>query len=138
MGVAGGLFSNLLMTFYGRPIHQAVATSSALAVLVSIPMDVFVLAREFEVSIFQFVRPYIPFLWRFALIGAGAVALVTQFPISGPTNLAITAALIGLAYCIIVLPYVWRTPLRGYIQSTASPIWSVMPGRNSPVMVETR
>jgi uncharacterized membrane protein YfcA len=37
MGVGGGLFANLLMTFYGRPIHQAVATSSALAVLISIP-----------------------------------------------------------------------------------------------------
>jgi len=37
MGVGGGLFSNLLMTFYGRPIHQAVATSAALAVLISIP-----------------------------------------------------------------------------------------------------
>jgi uncharacterized membrane protein YfcA len=37
MGVGGGLFSNLLLTFYGRPIHQAVATSSALAVLISIP-----------------------------------------------------------------------------------------------------
>jgi len=37
MGVGGGLFLNLLMTFYGRPIHQAVATSSALAVLISNP-----------------------------------------------------------------------------------------------------
>lgn len=37
MGVGGGLFANLLMTFYGRPIHQSVATSSALAVLISIP-----------------------------------------------------------------------------------------------------
>ena len=37
MGVGGGLFSNLLMTFYGRPILQSVATSSALAVLISIP-----------------------------------------------------------------------------------------------------
>jgi uncharacterized membrane protein YfcA len=37
MGVGGGLVSNLLMTFYSRPIHQAVATSSALAVLISIP-----------------------------------------------------------------------------------------------------
>ena len=37
MGVGGGLFANLLMTFYGRPFHQAVATSSALAVLISIP-----------------------------------------------------------------------------------------------------
>src|SRR5689334_24030393 len=37
MGVGGGLVANLLMTSYGRPIHQAVATSSALAVLISIP-----------------------------------------------------------------------------------------------------
>jgi uncharacterized protein len=37
MGVGGGLFSNLLMTFHGRTIHQSVATSSALAVLISIP-----------------------------------------------------------------------------------------------------
>ena len=37
MGVGGGLFSNLLMTFYGRSIHQSVATSSGLAVLISIP-----------------------------------------------------------------------------------------------------
>ena len=37
MGVGGGLFSNLVMTFYGRPIHQAVGTSSGLAVLISIP-----------------------------------------------------------------------------------------------------
>ena len=37
MGVGGGLFASLLMTFYGRPIHQGVATSSAIAVLVSIP-----------------------------------------------------------------------------------------------------
>ena len=37
MGIGGGLLSNLFMTFHGRPIHQAVATSSALAVLISIP-----------------------------------------------------------------------------------------------------
>jgi uncharacterized protein len=37
MGVGGGLFANLLMTFYGRPLHQGIATSSALAVLISIP-----------------------------------------------------------------------------------------------------
>jgi uncharacterized membrane protein YfcA len=37
MGIGGGLFANLVMTFYGRPIHQSVATSSALAVLISIP-----------------------------------------------------------------------------------------------------
>jgi len=37
MGIGGGLFSNLAMTFYGRPIHQAIGTSAGLAVLISIP-----------------------------------------------------------------------------------------------------
>jgi uncharacterized membrane protein YfcA len=37
MGIGGGLFANLLMTFYGRPIHQAIGTSAGLAVLISIP-----------------------------------------------------------------------------------------------------
>jgi len=37
MGIGGGQLSNLLMTFCGRPIHQAIATSSGLGVLISIP-----------------------------------------------------------------------------------------------------
>lgn len=37
MGIGGGQLSNLFMTFYGRPIHQAVATSSGLGVLISVP-----------------------------------------------------------------------------------------------------
>ena len=37
MGLGGGQLSSLFMTFYGRPIHQAVATSSGLGILISIP-----------------------------------------------------------------------------------------------------
>jgi uncharacterized membrane protein YfcA len=37
MGIGGGQLSNLFMTFYGRPIHQAIATSSGLGILISIP-----------------------------------------------------------------------------------------------------
>jgi len=37
MGIGGGQLSNLFMTFYGRPIHQAIATSAGLGVLISIP-----------------------------------------------------------------------------------------------------
>jgi uncharacterized membrane protein YfcA len=36
MGIGGGQLTNLLMTFYGRPIHQAVATSAGLGVAISI------------------------------------------------------------------------------------------------------
>lgn len=37
MGIGGGQISNLVMTLFGRAIHQAVATSSGLGVLISIP-----------------------------------------------------------------------------------------------------
>ena len=37
MGIGGGLFGNLLMSLHNRPIHQAVATSAGLGVLISIP-----------------------------------------------------------------------------------------------------
>lgn len=37
MGIGGGQLSTLMLTFYSRPIHQAVATSSGVGLLVSIP-----------------------------------------------------------------------------------------------------
>lgn len=37
MGIGGGAISNMLLTLHGRPIHNAVATSSGLGVLISIP-----------------------------------------------------------------------------------------------------
>lgn len=37
MGIGGGQISNLFMTFYNRPIHQAVATSSGLGILIAVP-----------------------------------------------------------------------------------------------------
>ena len=37
MGIGGGVLNNTYMTSFGRPIHQAVATSSGVGVLISIP-----------------------------------------------------------------------------------------------------
>jgi uncharacterized membrane protein YfcA len=37
MGIGGGVMNNTFMTVYGRPMHQAVATSSGTGVLISIP-----------------------------------------------------------------------------------------------------
>jgi uncharacterized protein len=37
MGIGGGQLANLFMTVYGTPIHRAIATSSGLGVLISIP-----------------------------------------------------------------------------------------------------
>jgi uncharacterized membrane protein YfcA len=37
MGIGGGQIANLFMTFHGRSIHQAIATSSGLGVLIAVP-----------------------------------------------------------------------------------------------------
>lgn len=37
MGIGGGVLNNTFMTLHSRPIHQAVATSSGVGVLISIP-----------------------------------------------------------------------------------------------------
>lgn len=37
MGIGGGVLNNTFMTLFGRPIHQAVATSSGVGVLISLP-----------------------------------------------------------------------------------------------------
>ena len=37
MGVGGGMMNNAFMTLYGRPMHQAVATSSGVGVMIAIP-----------------------------------------------------------------------------------------------------
>ena len=37
MGIGGGVLNNTFMTVFGRPIHQAVATSSGVGVLISVP-----------------------------------------------------------------------------------------------------
>jgi len=37
MGIGGGVFNNTFMTSFSRPIHQAIATSSGMGVLISIP-----------------------------------------------------------------------------------------------------
>jgi uncharacterized membrane protein YfcA len=37
MGIGGGVLNNTFMSLYGRPMHQAVATSSGVGVIISIP-----------------------------------------------------------------------------------------------------
>jgi uncharacterized membrane protein YfcA len=37
MGIGGGVMNNTFMTLYGRPMHQAVATSSGVGVLIAVP-----------------------------------------------------------------------------------------------------
>jgi uncharacterized membrane protein YfcA len=48
MGIGGGQISTMLMTFYNRPIHQAVSTSAGMGVLISIPGALGYMAAGFD------------------------------------------------------------------------------------------
>jgi uncharacterized membrane protein YfcA len=37
IGIGGGILSDMIMTFHGRAIHESVATSAGVGVMVSIP-----------------------------------------------------------------------------------------------------
>jgi uncharacterized protein len=37
MGIGGGALSTMLLTLYGRPIHEAVATSAGVGILIAVP-----------------------------------------------------------------------------------------------------
>ncbi|QPC88011.1 TSUP family transporter [Mesorhizobium sp. NBSH29] len=37
MGIGGGIMNNTFMTLYGRPMHQAVATSAGVGVMIAVP-----------------------------------------------------------------------------------------------------
>lgn len=64
MGIGGGQLSNLFMTFYGRPIHQAVATSSGLGILISVP------------GVFGFIYAGWPYLAALPPFSLGYVSLI--------------------------------------------------------------
>jgi uncharacterized membrane protein YfcA len=48
MGIGGGQISTMIMTFYNRPIHQAVSTSAGMGVLISIPGALGYMAAGFD------------------------------------------------------------------------------------------
>lgn len=94
MGIGGGQLANLLMTFYGRPIHQAVSTSSGLGVIISIPATLgYIYAGWPKAAEF----PDIPALqFPFAL---GYVSLIGTLLVV-PTSMAVAPLGVKLAHSL--------------------------------------
>jgi uncharacterized membrane protein YfcA len=100
MGIGGGQLATMFMTFYGRTIHQAVATSAGLGVLISIPGAIgFVLAG--------WDKPFLPplSLGFVSLIGFAAFAPVSVLtaPLGVRIAHALTKRKLELAFGIFLL-----------------------------------
>jgi len=73
IGIGGGLVSNMVMTLHGRTIHQAVATSSGVGVLVSLPGTIGFMASGWDKSGLP------PFSIGFVSIAAVLLLMPTSF-----------------------------------------------------------
>ncbi|WP_319771900.1 sulfite exporter TauE/SafE family protein [Breoghania sp.] len=86
MGVGGGVMNNTFMTLFGRPIHQAVATSSGVGILISIPGTIgLIIAGWGEPELPPFSLGYIN------LLGVALVIPVTFF--AAPVGVRVAHAL---------------------------------------------
>ncbi len=101
----------------------------ASAVFVALPIDAFLFVREFKISVFELLRPYIPYLWRVALIGSLAVVVMIRLDSPSVFTVAGTVVLVGLAYLLLALPHAWRTPLGAYLQTALTTLRSGMRSR---------
>lgn len=86
MGIGGGAISNLVLTLHGRPIHQAVATSAGVGVLISIPGAI----------------GYMIAGWDKAGLPAGSIGFVSLlgFALIVPTTLMTTRYGVELAHAL--------------------------------------
>lgn len=99
------------------------------AVLVSLPTDLLLLSRALDVSILQLSKPYFPYLWRIAVASCLALGIHNWFGAPDLLHLVLATSTIAAVYLLLVLPYVWRTPLRGYLEGAVGMIKSNMLAR---------
>ena len=123
-GVVSVAVAFLLVKHWGMP---GVAMGFLCGVtLVSIPADLYLLSRTLQISLADLSRPYLPFLWRFVVAGGIALLVRNWFGSPSVLHLAITTSIVGLAYLMLLLPYIWTTPMRGYIQDATATVTSAM------------
>jgi O-antigen/teichoic acid export membrane protein len=96
------------------------------AAIVSLPADFWLLTRTLQVPFGELRRPYLPYVWRFAVSGCVALAVRNWFGAPNLLHVVVSASIVGVFYLLLVLPYVWTTPLRGYIQDATATITSAM------------
>jgi hypothetical protein len=98
-------------------------------ILVALPIDGFLFIREFKINVFQLLRPYVPYLWRVALIGSLGVVVMIRVTTPSVLTVATTVVLVGLAYLLLVIPHAWRSPLGSYLQAAVTALRSGMRSR---------
>lgn len=126
-GLVSVTIATLLVRHFGQ---EGVITGLMCGVLlIGIPFDLYCAAREFRISLFEAARPYLPYLWRLMAVGAGAYLVFRRVEFPNLVVLAVAAIGIGLVYLLVVLPYLLKSELGGYVRNAMTWIWTALRGR---------
>src|ERR1044071_4760308 len=95
----------------GAPLGTILGVS-----LVSLPGNLYVMARESGVTIGTLTKSLWPWFWRFVLLVIAAWSVTRVFIPQGLIITFATAALSALVYAVVMLPVALRAPLGEYLQ----------------------
>lgn len=103
----------LLVYWYG--INGAVMGKLLGAVLITLPVNIALFSREFNLSTIRVLLPYVPFLWRILAVCAAGHLLARTVQPHTYLGVGIICVVVLAIYAALIVPYVLQTPLRAYI-----------------------
>jgi O-antigen/teichoic acid export membrane protein len=114
-----GLVSVVLASVLARPLGLNGVMLGFLCggLLVALPIDFHRFAKEFEVSIGAAMRPYGPYLWRIAAVGAAAFLILRRVDTPNLFSVAAAGVAVGLLYLLVTVPYLRRSELGEYARN---------------------
>lgn len=126
--VLDGLMSVGLAAILVKPLGLPGIAMGFLCIsaLMSIPVDLYLLARGLGVPFLSLVRPYVPYVWRFAAIGAAAYWILLRLETPNLFVVGLAALLIGISYVLLMIPHVLRCELAPYVKTSLTTVWSVI------------
>ena len=104
--------------FLAAPIlgYRGVAAGSiAGACLVSLPINMITLAREFDVSLIKLVLPFWPWAWRFALIFSASTVAASMWTPRSVVEIIAAGLVAGGTYSLVLLPAIMKSALGPYL-----------------------
>jgi O-antigen/teichoic acid export membrane protein len=95
--------------------------SVAGACLVSLPANLRMIARDTDSTVPRLAAAMLGgWLWRFLLLGAGAVWLALHWSPRSPVEASVAAVATGIIYGLLMLPVLLRPPLGNYVRPLAA------------------
>jgi O-antigen/teichoic acid export membrane protein len=120
----------LLVRLFG--VAGAVIGTIAGACLVSLPFNLWVIARDTEVNVISLVSGMAgSWFWRFAVVAGVVGAVASRWSPNNLVEAVAAVAVVTIFYLAMMMPNLMRAPLSGYIR----PFWDSFRGKYAALQV---